>query len=118
MTPLFSIAERVPHFDKWQPDESDKSRIVAEMKDYYESTLEICGVNDEQTSEAFKLYLKVQNHTLSECKDDIQEFFADCFWAVSGDISEYYTQGLCDLINLTISPGIEMEEIPIAEGKF
>lgn len=117
MTPLFSIAKRVPHFDRWLPDEADKPRIVAEMKDYYESTLEICGFGEE-SQEAFDLYMKVQNHMLAECKDDVQELFMSCFEAVGGNIEEYYSEDFCSIINLTICPEIEMEAIPIAKSEF
>jgi hypothetical protein len=79
--------------------------------------LEICGFGEE-SQEAFELYIKVKDNSLSDCKTDIQEFFMNCFEAVDGDIEEYYPKDLCSLINLTICPEIEMEEIPIAEGKF
>lgn len=94
------------HPEKWQPDEADKPRIVAELLDYYGGTLENCGADDEQTTEAFALYMKVQNHTLTECKNDIQEFFTSCYEAVDGDIEDCYASDpvLIDLIRLTICP--------------
>lgn len=106
MADLSSIPARTPNFEKWQPDETDKPRIVAELLDYYECTLETCGANDEQTTEAYALYFKVQNHTLTECKDDVQEFFMSCFEAVGGEIEKYYDadSSLTELICLTICP--------------
>jgi hypothetical protein len=101
---LLSLSKRTLHPEKWQPDEADKPRIVAELLDYYGATLENCGADDEQTSEAHELYMKVLNRPLAACKDDIQEFFTSCFEAVDGSIEEYYPEELCSLINLTICP--------------
>jgi hypothetical protein len=40
---LFSIHERTLNFDKWQPKEEDRPRIVDELHDCYIGTLSNCG---------------------------------------------------------------------------
>ena len=103
---LFSIRHRELYPERWQPDERDKPRIVAQLQAYYWSTYYQCGADSEETAEAFKLYMTVRNSELSACKDDVQGFFADCYWSVEGDIEKYYAENseLIDIINLVLCP--------------
>jgi hypothetical protein len=106
VTELFSLNEPILHPEKWVPDEKDKPKIVTELLNYYLGTLDNCGPDDEQTAEAHELYMQVLNHPLSDCKNDVQNFFADTYWAVHGEIERYYGNDpeFIDLINLTVCP--------------
>jgi hypothetical protein len=100
---LFSIHERTLNFDKWQPKEEDKPRIVAELGDYYINTLKTCGFGEE-SEEAREIYKKVRDNPILDCKDDVQDFFRDCYDVVQGRINELYPEELVGLINLTVCP--------------
>lgn len=105
-TTTASPRERELHFEKWQPDESQRFRILAYFKDFYESTKNTCGEDDDQTREALNLYQLVRQHSLQSCKPDIQDHFADMFYYVGGQPETYYAgePEIIDLINLTVSP--------------
>jgi hypothetical protein len=100
---LFSIHERTLNFDKWQPKEEDKPCIVAELGDYYINTLKTCGFGEE-SEEAREIYKKVRDNPILDCKDDVQDFFRDCYDVVQGRINELYPEELVGLINLTVCP--------------
>ncbi len=103
---LFSTRRRELHPERWQPDERDNPRIVAQLRDNYDCTCDMCGADSEEAAEAFKLYMTFRNSELSVCKDDIQGFFADCYWSVEGDIEKYYAENseLIGIINLVLCP--------------
>ena len=103
---LFSIRRRELRPDRWQPDELDKPRIVAQLRDNYDCTCDMCGADSEEATEAFKLYMTVRNSELSTCKDDVQGFFADCYRSVGGEIEKYYAESpeLISIINLVLCP--------------
>jgi len=90
-------------FSVWQPISEEKPRILKSIWDYCKGTLDLCG-KGEESQEANALYLKVSNNDLKFVKEDVQEFFADLFYSVSGDIEKYYDAETVDLIHLTVLP--------------
>lgn len=91
------------NINNWKPKESEKDKIVNELYDFYLTVLDNCG-NDTEAQEAFNLYMKVKNNPIHKCKSDIQSFFTDCYYAVKGNIEQYYKDSpqLIELIRLTI----------------
>ena len=61
--------------DKWLNDNKDK--IIADLKEYYEGSLDICGTDDEiNTIPAKELYEKAMVDILS-CRTEIEEFYQE-----------------------------------------
>ncbi len=114
MENIFFVRKRVLYPEKWVPDEADKPRIVVQFRDYYECAVDNAGAGSEEATEAFQIYMNVQNHTLAEVKDDVQDFFGEAYDAVHGQFEKYYDDPeIVALINLTLYP--EWEDVPASE---
>lgn len=64
--------------------------IIKNIKECYESALDLCGENDEITNEAKQLYEKVSTRPLIECEKDIEKHFELVYESVEGEIEKYY----------------------------
>lgn len=88
--------------DKWEPSDVDKEPILAFLLNWYKGTLEAAG--PEEAEEYISLYNEVIGKGIPACKDKIQGVLCDIFWAVDGEIEEYYKgdEDLIKMMNLTI----------------
>lgn len=91
-------------YDKWTPKEEEKPRILKKLVEDYIGTKDLCGVDSEEADEVWELYKKVFQNKLEDCKEDIQQYFADAYLAVNGQIHKYYENDneIIELIQLTV----------------
>ena len=75
---------------------------MAVLLDWYEGVLE--DADEEAAQEYFDLYNKVKKKGIVACKDEVQGTICEIFWAVDGEIEEYYKddKDLLEMMNLTI----------------
>lgn len=84
-------------FDRWEPKQEDQKPISDFLMQSYWEILQDCG--KEEAQEYIDLYQEIQRKGISECRDSIQEMFLLYFWAVDGNIKDYYI-GDSDVLNL------------------
>lgn len=91
-------------YDNWIPKEEEKPRILKLLMEHYEGTKDVCGVNSEEAAEVWELYKKVFQNRLKDCKEDVQQYFAEAYLAVNGQIHKYYEKDkeIIKLIQLTV----------------
>lgn len=88
--------------DRWEPSEADTFAIARFLMDAYHGTLETA--DKEAAQEYMDLYNEVRKKGVLACKDAIQGVLCDYFWAVDGEIEEYYKNcpDILEMMNLTI----------------
>lgn len=87
---------------RWKPAEADTFPVARFLMDAYRATLETS--DEEAAQEYIDLYNAVKKRGLHACKDKIQGILCDYFWAVDGEIEEYYgdSPDILEMMNLTI----------------
>lgn len=88
--------------ERWIPSENDKGIVMQFLMDAYTGTME-CA-DEEAAQEYIDLYKKVEKDGVCSCKGEIQGVVCDYFWAVDGEIEEYYKgdNSILEIMNLTI----------------
>ncbi len=88
--------------DKWVPSKKDEPMVLQFLREWYEGTLETA--DEEAAQEYLDLYNRAKEKGIVACKDEIQGTICEIFWAVDGEIEEYYAgdKSLLEIMNLTI----------------
>lgn len=92
------------NYNNWIPKDEDKPRILRFIKEHYEFNKDLSGADSDEAAEVWELYKKVFQNRLKDCKEDVQEYFADAYLAVNGQIHKYYENDkeVIELIQLTV----------------
>lgn len=88
--------------DRWVPTEADTFTVARFLMDAYCGTLETA--DEEAAQEYIDLYNEVKKEGIFACKDKVQGIMCDYFWAVDGEIEEYYkgSPEILEMMALTI----------------
>jgi len=91
------------NLDRWEPKESEEESIKSFIYDSFVGSMDLTGGDYEICKDDIKLYNLINHFGIVACKEDIQEFFVDYYWAVNGYIYKYYkNEDILRLIELTI----------------
>ena len=98
---------KLVNLEAWIPQEYETALFLKEFLDHYVSTLSMCG-DGEEADDALSLYKKALFcDNLNDIRNDIQEFFVDCYNAVGGEIDEYYAKDVDLLYLIRLALGLE-----------
>lgn len=88
--------------DQWKPTSEDQQRIMGYMLESYWCNLEECG--EEEAAPYLELFREIKKKGIVACRDKVQDEFLTAFWAVDGEIEEYYKNwpDMLDLMKMTI----------------
>lgn len=88
--------------NKWSPSEADTFMVSRFFLDWYKSVLD--DVGQEEAQEYLDVYKKIKKDGILASKDDVQALLCEMFWAVDGEIEEYYKgdKDLLEIMSLTI----------------
>lgn len=89
MGKVLYITQDVPLTDKSKYPEH-RDLIIANIKEYYEATLDLCGEDDDNTADAKLLYERVSTLPVKEVEQDIYDYFQMAYDAVNGEVDYYY----------------------------